>query len=435
MKKLRRVSLIFLTIGGIFSTLLFGLLIILKNKISSQMFLYNAAYMLLEDIRRLVLQFSNRRVYNNMMAKPEVVGGILIAISSFLVSMYLIPNYLRKNNAYKGFGASLAFIIGLASVILLSMAVFLAGQPENLNKSLNIFKLGRNFNTGIILLFIGPVLTFLGGVLAIVYYGKTQKMKVLTQDQQNRLSAINLKTDKIGALGVTLQKEMVSSAELSNVKERTPAVNKTVSSMNDLKAKMARNALLHEEGEAHLLSEEENNSNIHNSNGAMRIGKEGQYLRTIKDGEGIVDESPAGLLLEKEGNFVQKSDIIKHHDYSAPIFSAGTGSSRGRSSSHSSIIIPKSKQHMPLDTTELAERIGSVPQPSRKQRINPNARVDSSYYGKVFLGDIDKIWTAGKKYREDITKKPATKHSFQSSNLDDNLDDYNENDDKIDNNH
>ncbi|WP_425377937.1 MFS transporter [Spiroplasma endosymbiont of Polydrusus pterygomalis] len=364
MKKLRRVSLTFLTIGGIFSTLLFGLLIILKNKISSQMFLYDAAYMLLEDIGSLVLQFSNRRVYdNNMMAKPELFSGILIAISAFLVSMYLIPNYLRKNNAYKGFGASLAFIIGIASVILLSMVVFLAGQPDNLNKGLNIFKLDHNFNTGIILLFIGPVLTFLGGVLAIVYYGKIQKMKVLTQDQQNCLSAINLKTDKIGARGVTPQKEMVSSAELSAVEERTPTVNKTVSSTNDLKAKMARNAILHEEGEAHLLSEEENNSNMHNSNGAMRVGKEGQYLHTIKDGEGIVDESPAGLLLEKEGNFVQKSDIIKHHDYSAPIFSEGTGSSRGSSSSHSSIIIPKSNQHMPLDTTKLAERIGSMPQP------------------------------------------------------------------------
>lgn len=50
MEKLRGVSLTFLTIGGIFSALLFGILIMVANKINSQMFLYNAAYMLLQDI-------------------------------------------------------------------------------------------------------------------------------------------------------------------------------------------------------------------------------------------------------------------------------------------------------------------------------------------------------------------------------------------------
>ncbi|WP_374695952.1 MFS transporter [Spiroplasma endosymbiont of Polydrusus formosus] len=445
MKKLRIISLTFLTIGGIFSTLLFWLLIILKNKISSKMFIYDATYMLLEDVGRLILQFSNIRVYDNMMKKPGLVGSILITISAFLASMYLITNYLRKNSDYKKFGSSLAFFVGIVSVILLSMVVFLAGQPENLNKVLNIFKLGSNFNTGIILLFIGPVLTFIGGVLAIVCYGKFQKTKLLTEDQQNILSTINLKTDKIGARNVIPQKKRLSSDELSAIGKRTPVVNKIVSSTNDLKAKMAllkakivRNVLLHEEGGTHLTStsEEENNGNIHNSNEAMRVeDKEGQYLRTIKDGEKIIDESPAGLLLEKKGNFVQKDDIIKHHDYSLLIFGEGKWSSKENSSLHSSIIIPKSEQNMLLNTTELAERISSAPQPSGKQRINPNARVDSSYYGKVFLGDIDKIWTAGKKYREDIIKKPTTKHSFQSSNLDDNLDDYNENNDKIDYNH
>lgn len=97
-------------------------------------------------------------------------------------------------------------------------------------------------------------------------------------------------------------------------------------------------------------------------------------------------------MIEQEGNFVKKGDIIKHHDYSAPVFSETTSSApQQKGTGPGSIIIPKSKQHMPLDTRELEERIGSVPRISEKQRVNPNARVDNSYDGKVFLGDIDKI--------------------------------------------
>lgn len=442
MEKLRGVSLTFLTIGGIFSALLFGILIMVANKINSQMFLYNAAYMLLQDIALLVLQFSNMTVYNNIITKPELVGGILIGISSFLVLMYLIPNYLSKNNRYKVFGISWAFIIGLISCILLTMAVALASQPRSLNAGLNIFKLNLPINSGFILLFIGPGLTFFGSWFAITYYSKTRKTKSLTQDQKNRLTAINFETGKICARGLTPQKEMVSQSELTPLEEtKNPINNKSVSTTNDLKAKMAllkakmaRNALLHEQGEAHLLPAEEDN-NATNSKPTIRVGAEGQYLRTIKENEGIVDESPVGLLIEQEGDFVQKGDIIKHRDYSAPIFSTESSPSKGKLNSYDSIIIPKSKQHMSLDKTELAERIGSVPKPSGKQRINPNARVDSSYDGKVFLGDIDKIWTAGKKYREDITKKPATNNSLQSSELHHNFENENENDDKIDDNH
>ncbi|RUO86653.1 MFS transporter [Spiroplasma endosymbiont of Megaselia nigra] len=442
MEKLRRVSLTFLTIGGIFSALLFGILIMLANKINNQMFLYNAAYMLLHDIALLFLQFSNMTVYHNVMTNPELIGGILIGISSFLVLLYLIPNYLSKNNGYKIFGISGAFVIGLISCILLTMAVVLAGQPISAKTGLNIFKLNLPINSGFILLFIGPVLTFFGSCFAIAYYHTTRKAKSLTQDQKNRLTAINFETGKIGARGLTPQKEMVNQAELTPIEEtKTPLNNKSVATTNDLKAKMAllkakmaRNSLLHEQGEAHLVPEKENN-NYDNSKPTIRVGAEGQYLRTIKEGEGIVDESPAGLLIEKEGDFVKKGDIIKHRDYSALIFSAETSSSKGNFNAYDSIIIPKSKQHMSLDKTELAERIGSVPKPSGKQRINPNARVDSSYDGKVFLGDIDKIWKAGKKYREDITKKPATNNSLQSSDLHHNFENENENDDKIDYNH
>ncbi|ALA97540.1 hypothetical protein SKUN_00647 [Spiroplasma kunkelii CR2-3x] len=270
------------------------------------------------------------------------------------------------------------------------------------------------------------------------------KSKIINTRTKKSLTAINFETGKgkIGASGLTPQKEMVNQAELTFIEEtKTPLNNKSVSTTNDLKvkmallkAKMARNALLHEQGEGHLVPEEEDN-NSDNSKPTIRVGAEGQYLRTIKEGEGIVDESPAGLLIEQEGDFVKKGDIIKHRDYSVPIFSVETSSSKGNFNAYDSIIIPKSKQHMSLDKTELAERIGSVSKPSGKQRINPNARVDSSYDGKVFLGDIDKIWTAGKKYREDITKKPATNNSLQSSDLHHNFENENENDDKIDDNH
>ncbi|ALA97539.1 hypothetical protein SKUN_00646 [Spiroplasma kunkelii CR2-3x] len=177
-------SLTFLTIGGIFSALLFGILIMLANKINNQMFLYNAAYMLLYDIALLVLQFSNMIVYHNVMANPELVGGILIGISSFLVLLYLIPNYLSKNNGYKIFGISGAFVIGLISCILLTMAVVLAGQSISAKTSLNIFKLNLPINSGFILLFIGPVLTLFGSWFAIAYYYTTRKAKSLTQEQK-----------------------------------------------------------------------------------------------------------------------------------------------------------------------------------------------------------------------------------------------------------
>ncbi|UZQ30784.1 MAG: MFS transporter [Spiroplasma phoeniceum] len=442
MEKLRRVSLTFLTIGGIFSVLLFGILIMIANKINNQMLLYNDAYMLLHDIALLVLQFSNITLYHNVKANPELVGGILIGIYSFLVFMYLIPNYLSKNNGYKIFGISGNFVIGLISCILLTMTVMLAGQPISAKTGLNIFKLNLPINSGFILLFIGPVLTFFGSLLAIAHYHTTRKAKSLTQDQKNRLTAINFETGKIGARGLTPQKEMVNQAKITPIEEtKTPLNNKSVATTNDLKAKMAllkakmaRNALLHQQGEEHLVSDKEDN-NSDNSKPTISVGTEGQYLRTIKEGEGIVDESPAGLLIEQEGDFVKKGDIIKHRDYSAPIFSVKTSSSKGNFNAYDSIIIPKSKQHMSLDKTELAERIGSVPKPSGNQRINPDARVDSSYDGKVFLGDIDKIWTAGKKYREDITKKPANNNSLQSSDLYHNFETENENDDKIDDNH
>ncbi len=441
MEKLRRVSLTFLTIGGIFSALLFGILIIPANKINSQMFLYNAAYMLLHDIALLFLQFSNMTAYYNVIANPELVGVILIGISSFLVLLYLIPNYLSKNNGYKIFGISLAFVIGLISCILLTTAVVLAGQPSD-KTGLNIFKLNLPINSGFILLFIGPVLTFFGSLFAITYYHTTRKAKSLKKDQKNRLTAINFDTGKIGDRWLTQQKEMDNQAKLTHIEEtKNPLNKKSVATTNDLKAKMAllkakmaRNAILHEQCESHLAPKEEDN-NSDNSKPTIRVSAKGQYLRTIKDGEIIVDESPAGLLTEQEGDFVKKGDIIKHRDYSAPIFSAKNSPSKGKLNAYDSIIIPKSKQHMSLDKTELAERIGSVLKPNGKQRINTDAHVDNSYDGKVFLGDIDKIWTAGKKYREYIIKKTATNNSLQSSDLQHNFENENENDDKIDDNH
>ncbi len=448
MKKLRGASLIFLTVGGLFSALFFGLLLIFKIKISPNHFLYEPARMLLEDIARVVLQFSNQTVYNNVLAKFEMVGGILIGISSFLVLMYLIPNYLTKNGRYKGFGVILALILGFVTSFFLILAVVFGVQTPYGKTGLNIFKLGLKINPGFALLFIGPVFTFIGGILTAVYYSKARKAKPLTTDQQNRLSAINLTTGKIGAKGLTPQKEMVSQAELNpceyttpSLSNKNPAATDLKSKMALLKAKMARNAMLNEQGEAHLAeptaeyynSRWKDESKTSDSTPTIFVGKEGQYLRTIKEGVGIVDESPTGVMIEREGNFVKKGDIIKHHDYSAPIFSETTSSpSQQKGTGPGSIIIPKSKQHMPLDTRELEEWIGSVPKISGKQRVNPNARVDKSYDGKVFLGDIDKIWNAGKKYREDITKQTEKANPKSDTNPTNNFDDYVDNNDNSD---
>ncbi|WHQ36343.1 MFS transporter [Spiroplasma sp. SV19] len=445
MKKLRGVSLIFLTIGGLFSALFFGLLIIFITKINPNHLFFKAGQMLLEDIARVVLQFSDQATYHNVLAKSELVGGILTGISSFFVLMYLIPNYLTKNGGYKGFGAIFALIFGFITCFFLTLAVVFATQTPDGKVGLSVFKLGMKINSGFVLLFIGPVFTFLGGILATVYYRKIRQTKPLTKDQQNRLSAINLTTGKIGAKGLTPQKEMVRQAELppredptSNLDNKPPGATDLKSKMALLKAKMARNAMLNEQGEAHLAepTAEYDNSRWKDNKApepkpTIRVGKEGQYLRTIKEGVGVVDESPTGVMIEKEGNFVKKGDIIKHHDYSAPVFNEEASASHHKGTGPGSIIIPKSKQHMPLDTRELEERIGSVPKISGKQRVNPNARVDNSYDGKVFLGDIDKIWTASKKYREAITKQ--SEKSKSHVNPTDNFDDYvNNNNDNTD---
>ncbi|WP_425379573.1 MFS transporter [Spiroplasma endosymbiont of Stenodema calcarata] len=436
MKKLREASLMFLTIGGLFSALFFGLLIIFKAKINNNNFLFEAVRMLLEDIARVVLQFSNYNVYGNVITKPELVGGILIVISSFLVLMYLIPNYLSKNSRFKGFGVIFALILGFLTLFFLIIAVAFGVQAVDGNTGLNVFKLGIKANFGFALLFIGPVFTFIGGILATSYYRKARKEKPLTKDQKNRLAAINLETGKIGAKGLTPQKEMVMAAELaprddasSNLMAKNPAPTDLKAKMALLKAKMARNAMLNEQGEAHLAEPtvEFDRSKTSETKAPIRVGKEGQYLRTIKEGIGIVDESPTGVLIEQEGNFVQKGDIIKQHDYSPPVFSETNSSAQMRGTGPGSIIIPKSKQNISLDTRELEERIGSVPKISGKQRINPNARVDNSYDGKVFLGDIDKIWTAGKKYREAITKQSEKPKSESYVNPHDSLGDYDNN--------
>ncbi|KAF0850651.1 MAG: cytochrome c-type biogenesis protein CcmH [Spiroplasma poulsonii] len=443
MKKLCGASLIFLTIGGLFSALFFGLLIIFKAKMSTSStshLLYEAARMLLEDIARVVLQFSDQTMYIKVLANPTLVGGILIGISSFLVLMYLIPNYLTKNGGYKGFGVVFALILGLLTCFFLILAVVFGVQTPDGKTGLSVFKLGLKINPSFALLFIGPVFTLLGGILTTTYYRKARQAKPLTKDQQNRLSAIDLTTGKIGAKGLTPQKEMVNQAELSAREDASPrATNKNPAAtdlktkMALLKEKMARNAMLNEQGEAHLAeptaeydnSRWKDNSKTPDEKAPIRVGAEGQYLRTIEEGVGVVDESPTGVMIEQEGNFVKKGDIIKHHDYSAPVFSETTSSApQQKGTGPGSIIIPKSKQHMPLDTRELEERIGSVPRISEKQRVNPNARVDNSYDGKVFLGDIDKIWTAGKKYREDITKQSEKAKPKSYVNPTDNFDDY-----------
>lgn len=450
MKKLRGASLIFLTIGGLFSALFFGLLIIFKAKMSTSHFLYGAAQMLLEDIARVVLQFSDQTMYTKVLANPGLVGGILTGISIFLGLMYLIPNYLTKNGGYKRFGAIFALIFGFTTCFFLILAVVFGVQTPDGKTVLNVFKLGLKINPGFVLLFIGLVFTFIGGVLATTYYQKVHQAKPLTNDQQNRLSAINLTTGKIGAKELTPQKEMVSQAELTpqgdsspSLTNKNPVATDLKTKMALLKEKMARNAMLNEQSEAHLAeptaeydnSRWKDNSKTPDEKPPIRVGAEGQYLRTIKERVGVVDESPKGVMIEREGNFVKKRDIIKHHDYSAPVFSETTASAlQQKGTGPRSIIIPKSKQHMPLDTRKLEERIGSVPKISGKQRVNPNARVDNSYDGKVFLCDIDKIWTAGKKYREDITKQSEKTKSYVNPTY--NFDDYvNDNTEEHDDHH
>lgn len=438
MKKLRGTSLVCLTIGGIFSILLFGLLIILINKINSKIFFYNIKYIILENITHLVLWIINQEIYQNMLRQSNLIGYTIIGVYSFLILMHLIPNYLSKNNGYKKFGAILAFVNGTISCILLLIPIFLVSKSQLFVTNLDIFKLKLKISLEFILLFIGPILTFVGGILAMIYFSKTQKNEQLTVNHKNHLSVINFKTGKINTRDLTTQKEIISKIEpnYSQIKN-LPANKLTYSSIENsknkimlLKKDMTCNIFLQENGKEYLISKKDNNNKNFDLNSTININDKEQYLQTIKNNEKIIKKSLKELLIKKENNFVKKNNIIKHHNYSTYIFN------KKNAIINNPIIIPKSKQYIALNTLELSKRINSVSKLNKNERNNSNVRVYNSYNGKFFLGDIDKIWSAGKKYREDITKKISSNNYSQTAINNEYFDNYNnQNNNKINENY
>ncbi|WP_041611881.1 hypothetical protein [Spiroplasma chrysopicola] len=445
MKQLRAWSLTLLIMGGIFSTFIFGLLIILINSIKSGDILL-LSQIIFNGLATAVYKMSgnNFELFENIKAKPEIVGGILIAISAVVVLLYLVPVCLRKINGFKKFGVAWSFIVGALTLALTATLIIFAAKP--INTIPPSFNLGFELNAWIIILFLGPAFTFFGSWFAIGYLIAAKANTGLNEDQKNRLKAINLTTGKIGASGIAPRKESVSQqdiekrrSEMDNFQQSPNRVlqrDDLKSKVERLKEKMYQSTKFTEEGSAQIVDEgyeKMNNSRWKNPQASqgpakpvISVGPSGQYLRTVDETKGIIDESKRGVAIEQRGDFVQKGDIIKHHDSYKPNFANNSNVKPKPEKYKGPIIIPRSKQSQPIDTHSLEEKIRQVPLPTGKQRVNPNAKVDNSYDGKVFLGDIEKIYSAGQKYRQDITKNPAANNNNQngSDNFDPYSDDY-----------
>ncbi|WP_041614556.1 MFS transporter [Spiroplasma syrphidicola] len=444
MKQLRAWSLTLLIIGGVLSTFIFGLLIILITKLKSGDILL-LSQIILNGIATAVYKMSgnNLQLFANIVAKPEIVGGILIAISAVLVLLYLIPVCLSKINGFKKFGVAWSFILGAVTLALTATLIILAAKPITAQPS---FNLGIDLSPWIVILFLGPAFTFFGSWFAIGYLTVAKGKTGLNEDQQNRLKAINLATGKIGASGIIPRKESVSQqdiekrrAEMGNPQQnpnRGLQRDDLKSKVERLKEKMYQSTKFTEEGSAQIVDEgyeKMNNSRWKNPQApqgpvkpVISVGPNGQYLRTVDETKGVIDESTRGVAIEQRGDFVQKGDIIKHHDSYKPNFANNNTAKPKPEKYQGPIIIPRSKQSQTIDTRSLEEKIRQVPLPTGKQRVNPNAKVDNSYDGKVFLGDIEKIYSAGQKYRQDITKNPTANNSNQTgpNNFDPYNDDY-----------
>ncbi|WP_368487095.1 hypothetical protein [Spiroplasma sp. DGKH1] len=415
MQSLKISSRILIIIGALLSTIIFGVLIIVAKDATDEGVKVPGT-IIFADLVNVVRAIGgdNSSAVTKMLANQTAVGGVLIAITFGIALLYLIPVLIPQNNGFKIFGHFLAFIVGLGSLVLTIVAIYLATvTPTTIDQK---YRYGLKFQPLEILFLIGPFLLTIGAIIGLKYSFAAMNNSQLSEADRNRQRAINLTAGRIGARGTVPQKQFVQENEIKP--RAVPPVNQAPSVNNDLKLKMAQ--LKQRMASAQKIA---NENSINNSRWVsatrksepkeeIRVGAEGQYLRTLRDGE-VLDESPKGVDIANRAELVQKGDVIKHHEsyhYQAP-------NQVNKSQPKTSLFIPKSKQSAQIDTRTLEQKVGG---PYTKgtvgARPNPNAKVDHSYDGKVFLGDIDKIWKAGKKYREDITVKKPQHNEFNNQN-------------------
>ena len=415
MQSLKILSRILIIIGALLSAIIFGVLVIVAKDATAQGIKVPGTIIftnLVSVVR--AIGGDNSSAVAKMIANQTAVGGVLIAITFGISLLYLIPVLISQNNNFKLFGHFLAFVVGLTSLVLTIVAIYLATvTPTTIGEN---YRYGLKFQPLEILFLIGPFLLTIGAIIGLKYSFAVMNNSQLSEADRNCQRAINLADGWIGAHGTVPQKQFVQANEIKP--REVPPVNQAPSVNNDLKLKMAQ--LKQRMASAQKIANENiiNNSRWVSATRKtepkeeIRVGAEGQYLRTLRDGE-VLDESPKGVDIANRAELVQEGDVIKHHEsyhYRAP-------NQVNKVQPKTSLFIPKSKQSAHIDTRTLEQKVG-VPYTKGTvgARPNPNAKVDHFYDGKVFLGDIDKIWKAGKKYREDITVKKPQHNRFNNQN-------------------
>ncbi|WP_025331879.1 hypothetical protein [Spiroplasma mirum] len=205
MQSLKISSRILIIIGAILSTIIFGVVIIIAKDATAQG-IKVPGKIIFDDLVSVVraIEGDNSSAVAKMIANQTAVGEVLIAITFGISLLYLIPVLIPQNNSFKIFGYFLAFVVGLASLALTIVAIYLATvTPTTIGEK---YRYGLKFQPLEILLLIGPFLLTIGAIIGLKYSLAVMKNSQLSEDDCNRQRAINLAAGRIGAGGTVPQK-------------------------------------------------------------------------------------------------------------------------------------------------------------------------------------------------------------------------------------